>query len=102
MLGDIQEQLAALRKRIAHIDQKYADARPMVAVAAPARWEYRPARYQIENWCSGEEVSTAVGTHFESVRLYENHRRHGSMYIADLAELPPDLLGPNSEGAVAE
>ncbi len=99
-MGDIQEQLEALRRRIARIDRKWAGAPPAVA-AAPAREVYRPARYVVEKWLSGEEVATTAGTHFETERLYESHRRHGSMDISDLAELPHDLLAPISGGAIA-
>jgi uncharacterized protein YprB with RNaseH-like and TPR domain len=99
-LADHQEQLAALRRRIARIDRRYAGATPMSPGAAPARELFRPARYVVEQWLSGEEVQTAAGAHFETERLYERHRRHGSMDISDLAELPPDLLGPISGGLV--
>jgi uncharacterized protein YprB with RNaseH-like and TPR domain len=97
-LADHHEQLAALRRRIARIDRRYAGATPMSPV--PAREAFRPARYVVERWLTGEEVQTAAGAHFETERLYERHRRHGSMDISDLAELPPDLLGPISGGAI--
>ncbi len=50
---------------------------------------------------SGEVVRTPHGEHFETERLWERHRRHGSVDISDLAELPEDLLGSLSEGAIA-
>jgi uncharacterized protein len=100
-VGDIQEQLDALRRRIALIDRKYAAAQPAVA-AMPAREVFRPARYVVEQWLSGEEVATTAGVHFETERLYERHRRHGSMDISDLAELPHDLLAPISGGAITD
>jgi len=96
----MQEQLAALRRRIARIDRRYAGATPMPTPPAPAREAFRPARYVVEQWLSGEEVQTTAGAHFETERLYERHRRHGSMDISDLAELPSDLLGPISAGAI--
>ncbi len=37
---------------------------------------------------SGEVVHTAYGEHFETERVWERHRRHGSVDIADLADLP--------------
>jgi hypothetical protein len=40
--------------------------------------------------------------HFETERLYERHRRHGSVGIADLADLPESLLAALSEGAIAQ
>ena len=88
-MGDLQEQLATLRRRIARIDRKYADGAP----ASPAA-QTRPARYFPEEWLSGEVVETPHGRHFETERLYERHRRHGSMDLSNLLELPEDLLGP--------
>jgi hypothetical protein len=46
-------------------------------------------------------VRTLHGEHFETERLWERHRRHGSVDIADLAELPDDLLSPLSDGTIA-
>ena len=40
-----------------------------------------------------------MGQHFETEKLWERHRRHGSVDISDLAELPEDLLDPLSDGA---
>jgi uncharacterized protein len=91
-VGDLQDQLATLRRRIARIDRKYADAAP-----APAA-ETRPSRYFPEDFLNGEVVETPHGRHFETERLYERHRRHGSMDISNLIELPEDLLGALSEG----
>ena len=50
---------------------------------------------------SGEVVRTPHGEHFETEKLWERHRRHGSVDISDLAELPEDLLEPLSAGAIA-
>ena len=47
---------------------------------------------------TGEVVETPFGQHFETERLYERHRRHGSMDISSLIELPEDLLGALSGG----
>ena len=85
-MGDLQEQLASLRERMARAaascDQKIA------VRAAEAKAAFR----HVEEWLSGEEVSTGLGCHFETEKLYESHRRHGSAEIASLAGLPPDLL----------
>jgi uncharacterized protein YprB with RNaseH-like and TPR domain len=93
-----QEQFDLLRRRVARIDRKYAGATP----ATPVRFERpKPNRYFVEEWLSGEEVETPAGRHYETEKLYERHRRHGSMDISFLAELPDDLLGTISEGAAA-
>ena len=98
-MSDIQEQLAALRRRIARIDQKYAGGVPL-CTAVPVTQDFRPARYAVEQWLNGEEVAAGEGRHFETERLYERHRRYGSMCISDLADLPADLLDPISGGAI--
>ncbi|HTX34502.1 MAG TPA: ribonuclease H-like domain-containing protein [Bryobacteraceae bacterium] len=107
-MEDIQEQLAALRRQIARIDAKFAAPAggPTVGPAhlrqhlggfpgAPGR----PGRF-IEEMLSGEVVRTAHGEHFETEKLWERHRRHGSVEISDLPELPEDLLEPLSAGAI--
>jgi len=88
-VGDLQEQLAILRRKVARIDRKYAEASQTPAAAV----DNRPSRYFIEQWMSGEVVETPLGTHFETEKLYERHRRHGSMDLSNLLELPEDLLG---------
>ncbi|MCE7885671.1 MAG: hypothetical protein DYH08_17745, partial [Actinobacteria bacterium ATB1] len=44
------------------------------------------------HWFSGQEVETPQGRHFETERIWERHRRHGSIGISDLNDLPPDLF----------
>ncbi|MFB3828393.1 MAG: ribonuclease H-like domain-containing protein [Bryobacteraceae bacterium] len=95
-MEDIQQQLAALRRRIARIDRKWAERPP--SPAPPD--DLRPVRYHVENVISGEVVRTAEGEHFETTKLWELHRRHGSMDISSLLELPGDLLDSLSEGAI--
>jgi uncharacterized protein YprB with RNaseH-like and TPR domain len=99
-MDDIQEQLALLRKRIARIDRKYANNPPAAQPEEPPRPDLRPARYFVENLISGEVVKTGFGEHFETEKLWENHRRHGSMDVGSLIELPHDLLDPLSGGAI--
>jgi uncharacterized protein YprB with RNaseH-like and TPR domain len=94
---DVQEQLAQLRKKIARIDRKYAA--PLPAPAAPPR-DLRPARYFVEELISGKVVETSGGAHFETEKLYARHRRHGSMDISNLIELPEDLLDSLSGGTI--
>jgi uncharacterized protein YprB with RNaseH-like and TPR domain len=103
-MEDIQEQLAALRRRIASIDRKWektAAGEPVRALSPLAREERKTAAHFIENLMSGEVVTTPHGQHFETEKVWERHRRHGSVAIADLADLPEDLLAPLSEGAIA-
>ncbi len=97
---DTQEQLAALRRRVARIDRKYASAAPAALVAPVHRPDFRPVRYFVDEYLSGEEVATPHGTHFETERLWETHRRHGSLEISTLNELPHDLLDAISAGAI--
>jgi hypothetical protein len=58
----------------------------------------RPAARYIEEWLTGEEVQTQFGRHFETEKLWEPHRRHGSADIGALADLPHDLLETISGG----
>jgi uncharacterized protein YprB with RNaseH-like and TPR domain len=97
---DLQEQLAYLRQTVrrtaARIDSKYGSA-PALEKPAP---EKSPARGFVEDLLTGEVVETPHGKHFETEKLYGRHRRHGSYDIADLSELPPDLLHALSDGAI--
>jgi uncharacterized protein len=97
---DIQEQLAELRRKISTINRKYADAKP--AVPQQRLWpsSIRPARYFVEELISGEVVETTAGAHFETEKLYQSHRRHGSMDISSLIEMPDDLLDSLSGGTI--
>jgi hypothetical protein len=97
-MGDLQEQLAELRRRVARIDRKWEGA----AAGAPVRKLPQPSRVFIEQLMAGEVVHTPHGEHFETERLWESHRRHGSMDISALAELPGDLLDQLSAGAIAQ
>ncbi len=90
-MSDLQEQLADLRRRIAKIDRKFA--KPRVA-ESPA-----PNPEPLEDY-PFEEVETAHGRHFETEKLYERHRRHGSIGITDLEHLAHDLLDPISNGQI--
>lgn len=100
-MDDIQEQLAILRKRIARIDRKFS--RPAETPPAPRlqRQDLNPSRYFVEEYLSGTEVQTPFGCHFETERLYERHRRHGTVDISSLHELPENLFDAISDGTVA-
>ena len=100
-MEDIQQQLAALRRRIAAIDRKYAaPTAPAVAAPPPLLADDPPPGQFIEDLLTGEVVQTPHGEHFETEKLWERHRRHGSVDISSLAELPEDLLQALSAGAV--
>jgi uncharacterized protein len=110
-MSDLQQQLADLRARVArvaqHCDAKY-DARfstryiaSQITRPAPEKDHEVTARAQAagEEWLGGNVVETAHGRHFETEKLYERRRRHGSVDIGSLAELPEDLLAAISSGA---
>jgi uncharacterized protein YprB with RNaseH-like and TPR domain len=94
-MSDFQEQLAHLRKRIARIDRKYS--RPAVKAPTPKPQSPIPAP---EDWLHGAEIATAHGVHYETERLYERQRRHGSVGIVDLEDMAHDLLDPISNGQI--
>jgi hypothetical protein len=94
-MSDFQEQLAHLRKRIARIDRKYT--RPTTKPLIPNPQPPIPAP---EDWMHGVEVATPHGVHYETERLYERHRRHGSVGIVDLEALSHDLLDPITNGQI--
>jgi uncharacterized protein YprB with RNaseH-like and TPR domain len=94
-MSDFQDQLANLRRRIARIDKKYADPKRRSPAPAP-----RPPIPAPEDYLAGQDVETELGRHFESEKLYERHRRHGSIGIADLEDLPGELLQSISSGLI--
>jgi uncharacterized protein YprB with RNaseH-like and TPR domain len=110
-MSDLQQQLADLRARVArvakHCDAKYdADfsskfsTRDLTSDFAPEDHNVAEhAQIAVEEWLGGECIETAFGRHFETEKLYERHRRHGSTDIGSLAELPEDLLTAISGGA---
>lgn len=107
-MSDLREQLEALRARVARIDSKYAakyaarDTRDWGEIPEPEK-RVEPAfplRF-VEEWLTGEQVETPFGRHFETEKLYERHRRHGSAGIGDLADLPADLFETLSDGSVS-
>jgi uncharacterized protein YprB with RNaseH-like and TPR domain len=96
----IREQLATMRElraRIAQVNEKYAD-RPRESFGAPEPPTPRPPMRYIEEWLTGGEVETKYGRHFETEKLWESHKRHGSADIGALLDLPHDLLETISDG----
>jgi uncharacterized protein YprB with RNaseH-like and TPR domain len=100
-VDDLQEQLAILRRKIRQIDRKFAAPRPKTEPApVPQPEDFAPLHHFIDEFMSGEVVETPHGTHFETEKLYARHRRHGSMDISTLGELPDDLLDSLSDGVI--
>ena len=91
---------AATRRTAAtHRARSIASTREVRCTAASALDPAHAARFRApahrlrrRDGSPGEEVETAFGRHFETEKLYERHRRHGSADIGALADLPRDLL----------
>ncbi len=96
MQQDLQEQLAALRARIAKVNQKYVP----LSEARPAPPVPPPARFFVEEYLTGEVVENEHGQHFQTEKLYEHYKRYGSVDVGSLIELPHDLLSAISNGEV--
>jgi len=94
-MEDLQQQLAILRQQVARINRKYASAEP-----SPVRPRVQTGF--VEDLISGAVVQTACGEHFETEKLWERHRRHGSVDISSLVELPDDLLAQLSAGSISK
>jgi hypothetical protein len=110
-MSDLQQQLADLRARVARVakecDAKYDagfaskfSTRDLIQQTRVAEYEAdAKAQAAVEEWLGGDVVETAHGRHFETEKLYERHRRHGSADIGSLADLPEDLLTAISSGS---
>ncbi len=92
---DTEEQLARLRQRIANIDRKYAQSSPAPAAKAPLR-----PQCSIEEWAEGELVTNEHGVHFQTERLFPQHKQHGSADIGALGELSHHLLDALGGGEI--
>lgn len=92
-MGSLDEQLAQLRKRIALIDEKYANAPVEAPAAAP--------RVFIEEWADGQVVQNEFGAHYQVDKLFEGHRPHGSADVGALIELPDTFLDALSENEIS-
>ena len=129
-MTELQEQLEALRQRMARVledralpafaheragkFEKPADSGPDSArlpapvssnrgrLLDPLKERLHSPRVHVEEWLPGEEVETAFGKHYETETLYARHRRHGSADIGSLADLPSGLLHTLSNGAIED
>jgi len=90
-VGNLDDQLASLRQRIALIDAKYADAVPMV----------RAKRCRIEEWADGAVIENEFGAHYQTERLFAGHKPHGSADVGALCELSDTLLDVLSDGEIS-
>jgi uncharacterized protein YprB with RNaseH-like and TPR domain len=99
-MSDLQEQLAALRQRMARVLEECAEKYERPGFIGVSR-NSAPRRFHVHEWLPGQEIETAVGKHYETEMFYPGHRRHGSAGIGSLAELPPDLLETISGGIVS-
>ncbi len=108
-MSELQEQLAALRRRMARTleecAEKYERPRlPGFRDIPVALFEEPGAvareRFHVQDWLPGAEVETPLGKHYETETFYARHRRHGSADIGALADLSENLLETLSDGAV--
>src|ERR1041384_393928 len=102
-MSELQDQLAALRQRMARAaaacDQKYGRPENPYYAGFPRAF---PQKFHVEEWFPGDEIETEHGKHFETETFYARHRRHGSAELSELAELPGDLLETLSHGLVRD
>ncbi len=98
-MSHLQEQLAALRLRVARTLEECAEKyeKPYLSSAGS---EFPRRRFHLEDWMPGQEMVSGQGKHFETETFYANHRRHGSADVGSLADLPHDLLTTLSAGAI--
>jgi uncharacterized protein len=114
-MSDLQEQLAELRQRIARVssdfDRRFSQRSGASALAIEDEWDKsletpvetpRPEHEYVQEWMCGNEVETEFGRHFETEKLYEKHRMHGSADIGALSDLPADLLESVSGMPIAQ
>ena len=97
-MEDIQEQLTALRKRVAGINARYASGSPPKPVQPPIP---KVPNLFVEEFLTGEVVENSLGKHFQTEKLYEHYKQYGAVDIGGLTELPHDLLNPISNGEIA-
>ncbi len=59
-----------------------------------------PYHYEADKLLDGEVVENAWGTYFLSEKFYPAHKRHGSIDISHLGELPGEWLSGLSKGEI--
>jgi hypothetical protein len=59
-----------------------------------------PRHYEADKLLDGEVIENAWGTYFLSERFYPAHKRHGSIDISHLGELPGEWLSGLSKGEI--
>jgi uncharacterized protein YprB with RNaseH-like and TPR domain len=99
-MSELQDQLAALRQRMARVLEECAGKYEKPHSTGLSRTS--SPRFHVHEWLPGEEIETNLGKHFETETFYASHRRHGSSDISSLAELPHDLLEIISSGAIRD
>ena len=85
-MNDLQQQLEALRERVARVNQRFAEKHANSEKCSGAATEGAPDPH--EHGLSGQPVETGQGSHWEAEMFYPSHRRHGSADIGALADLP--------------
>lgn len=89
-MNDLQQQLMALRERVARVNARYAERSEPHKQGASSNEGERPL--------AGELIKTEAGCHWEREVHYAGHKRHGSADIGALSDLPHDVLDAISEG----
>jgi uncharacterized protein YprB with RNaseH-like and TPR domain len=97
-MNDLQEQLAALRARVARVNERLA-LKYEETYSEPIQHAPEPHEYGLSSTLTGQAVETEHGSHWETETFYASHRRHGSADVGALSDLPHDLLEAISEGA---
>ncbi|MEO5925635.1 MAG: ribonuclease H-like domain-containing protein [Bryobacteraceae bacterium] len=92
-MNDLQEQLAALRERVARVNARFSEK-----YSEPPQHAPEPHEQRLPETLPGQVVETAHGSHWETETLYASHRQHGSADVGALSDLPHDLLAAISEG----
>jgi uncharacterized protein YprB with RNaseH-like and TPR domain len=90
-----RDLLAELRRKMADAAKRADD---MVASAPPPPRAVRGDSCRVEDFVEGSAVQTPLGSHFESWRYWERTRRHGTMEVGRLGELPPELFDGIAQG----